>query len=259
MPLLFDKVLSVLAYPLGALLIVIGAALMLVAATRQKRAGLLSAGLALLALWAASTPPVAGFAQRSLELQYPAQKAEEAPMADVIIVIGGGVALPTAYNPYPDLAAGGDRVLHALRLFKAGKAPKILLSGGWAFDSDAPYAEADAMADLLVAFGVGRDRLIIERRSRTTFENAEFTKQLWKENNFTTGLLVTSAFHMPRALAVFRKAGLNVQPAVTDVTVSDAYLPFPLPILPDAASLAITTSAIKEWLGLFIYRWRGWA
>jgi uncharacterized SAM-binding protein YcdF (DUF218 family) len=210
-------------------------------------------------LWLASMPITAGIAARTLETQFTAQKVETYPMADVVIVLGGGVSVPNAYNPYPDLGSAGDRVLHAYRIMKAGKARKIIVSGGLTFDPDAAYAEANAMADLLITLGIDRNLIITEGRSRTTYENAVFSKPIWTEQNFSSGLLVTSGFHMPRALAVFRTAGFADSPAITDVTINDGQLPFPLNILPDATSLAVTSNVLKEWLGLYIYRLRGWA
>lgn len=92
---------------------------------------------------------------------------------------------------------------------------------------------------------------------RNTRENAINTAVIWRERG-CSGLLVTSATHIPRALASFRKAGLDVAPWPADFR--GRYPPVSVfDFLPDASALEITTTAIKEWLGLAVYRLRGWA
>ena len=115
------------------------------------------------------------------------------------------------------------------------------------------------MADFLVALGVDRSALIIEPLSRNTHENALACLELWRREGFTSGLLITSALHMPRALATFRKEGMALQPASTDALFGSIDEPLPLSILPDSRSLDQTTRALKEWLGLLVYRYRDWA
>ena len=102
--------------------------------------------------------------------------------------------------------------------------------------------------------------IIVEGNSRNTHENAINTAAIWHDREFHSGLLVTSATHMPRALASFRKAGLDVTPWPADSRGHS----YPLvenvfDLLPDVDALAETTTAIKEWLGLAVYRLRGWA
>ena len=154
---------------------------------------------------------------------------------------------------------GSDRVLHALRIYKAGKVRSILITGGDVFGPGADVVEADAILDLLVALGVDRSDILLERQSRNTYENARFSAEIWKREGFRSGLLVTSALHMPRALATFRKAGMVLEPATTDLVPDLSYMPMPLPLIPQSKCLDVTTNAIKEWIGVLIYRWRGWA
>ena len=111
-------------------------------------------------------------------------------------------------------------MLHAARLYRAGKAPVILISGGhipW-LGSKIPEAEVDTGA----AGGVGCScaSIIAESASRNTYENAVLTKALLAERGLQRVLLVTSALHMPRALATFKTAGIDAVPAATDFTVT---------------------------------------
>ena len=78
-----------------------------------------------------------------------------------------------------------------------------------------------------------------------------------QRNGFQSALLVTSAAHMPRAMAIFRRAGIPVIASTADVQIID--IAYPFAVLPDAYALLATTNAIKEWIGLLVYRMRGWA
>ena len=115
------------------------------------------------------------------------------------------------------------------------------------------------IADLLAELGTPRSALILETKSRNTRENAINTAAIFKDNGWRQGLLVTSGAHMPRALAAFQKVGLDVTPAATDIHAGPGQSVSLIDVLPDAAALARTTSAIKEIIGLCVYRYRGWA
>ena len=227
-------------------------------ARRRRKTGTLISLALISALWCLSTPLAAEFLRQGLEGQYIPQRIETYPQADVAIVLGGGLSPPHAGNPYPDLSDAGDRVLHVLRIYQSGKARRLLISGGTLFDTLAVDVEATAMADFLVSLGVDRSAILIETKSRNTRENATESYVIWRREGFTSGLLVTSASHMARALATFRKAGMAVEPASTDSGGDAALAPIPLPLLPDAGSLNASTKYLKEWLGFIVYRWRGW-
>src|SRR6476646_9319910 len=140
----------------------------------------------------------------------------------------------------------------------SGKAQTIIVTGGKLPRDRASGTDTDFAAEFLKAGGVPPDSIIIERRSRNTHENAINTAAIWRERHFRSGLLVTSATHMPRAIASFRKAGLDVAPWPADLL--GGYPPTSVfDFLPDANALETTTTAIKEWLGLAVYRLRGWA
>lgn len=254
---MLDKIFAIFAYPLG--MVMVGLIVAAIAVVLGARKTGLSAIFTLCAvLWAVSTPIMAHWMTAQLESEYPPSLVSNYRPADVIIVLGGALSPPGNDNPYADLGEASDRAVHAYRIFKAALAPKILVSGGNVFP-DGRVSEGEAIADLLAEWGIDRSAIIIEGNSRNTFENAQQSADVWKKEGFRSGLLVTSALHMPRALAVFRKAGLSVEPASTDFRSGDPPIPFPLSILPDARSLEESSLAIKEWIGLFVYRWRGWA
>lgn len=259
MPLVVDKLLSALAFPLGSacLLALLGA---LLVAIGWRRRGAVAVVLAVVWLWGWSTVPAATAITALLADPFPARPAEALPRADVIVVLGGGLVPRDTRHPYPDMNEAADRLWHAARLHAAGRAPRILLSGGRVWDSG-PQSEADAMAELLIDLGVPATAILIEGDSRNTRENAVQTAAMLARDDLERVLLVTSATHMTRALATFRKAGVDAIPAATDHRPSSTYStqPLALALLPDAGALQSSTRALKELLGLLVYRWRGWA
>lgn len=256
--LFLDKLLPVFVYPLGAA-ITLGLAALLLSWTRFRNLGRGLLAAVLVVLWVASTPVFANWLGWQLESQFPVRSVDELPVRDAILLLGGSLAPPTAPGARPTLGEAGDRILEAFRLYKAGKAPRILITGGnlpWTFSDP---TEADAVARMLEEFGVPRGDLIIEGESRNTRENAVNSTGILRRNGWDTALLVTSAFHMPRAMAVFEKAGVEVTAAPADLRARRPFYRSLLDALPDANALAHTTLTAKELLGLAVYRMRGWA
>jgi uncharacterized SAM-binding protein YcdF (DUF218 family) len=116
--------------------------------------------------------------------------------------------------------------------------------------------EADFVGAIFESLGISKARLMMERRSRNTQENAEFSKALASPKDGERWLLVTSAFHMPRSIGVFRKAGFNVEPYPVDWRVGEVadLLTFSTVALD---GLGRTDIAVREWLGLVAYRVTG--
>lgn len=146
-----------------------------------------------------------------------------------------------------DLNDAADRVREAALLARKFPDIAVLVSGGQAFENGAHRSEASAMSDLLVDLGVSRDRIVMESASRTTAENAALTAQLTKDAPW---LLVTSAFHMPRAVGTFRKSGIHVLPAPTDWRVAESWSPLQFNA---SANLSKMDLAAREYLGLLGY------
>ena len=255
---ILTKVLLHLVYPLGAALI-LGAIALVLTFSRWPHMGQTLLGLTLLCLWIASTPIFANWLNFRLESQFPPQSVETLPQSDVVIVLGGVLGQPIPPRVAADLSGSADRIIHALRIYRSGKARFILISaGGYVPWQWAGIPEAQLIADLLLELGVPRSVLILEAESRTTRENAVNTAAIFKEHGWRRGHLVTSGSHMPRALATFQKVGVDVIPASTDIHAGPPQGIILLGLIPSAKSLALTTSAIKEIVGLCVYRYRGW-
>ncbi|MCC6984236.1 MAG: YdcF family protein [Bauldia sp.] len=258
MDLFVSKLLPILIYPLG-LAILLGLVALLLVGRRARAIGRLALLLALAILWVASTPAFSQWLLWQIEGQVPAVPLEDAPQASVAVVLGGAIGQPIPPRVAPDLLDSVDRVLDTARLYRAGKVSAVLVTAGNLPWQTSAKSEAELIADLLEELGVPRSAITVETESRNTFENAANARALFEEHGWTSGLLVTSAFHMPRALAVFRRAGLQVAPVTSDVRVHFPLVESPLDLLPDAFSLNQTTDAIKEIVGLLVYRLRGWA
>jgi len=252
-----DKVLSQLAYPLGLSLgLCLLALLVLTWGRRRWAAGLILMAVVWVGSW--SLPVVSDALRESLEGQFANRPIAALPAAEVAVVLGGAMRAGPPEWPYPDLGAAADRIWHAARLFHAGKVQYLLMSGGTLAWQGARQPETEAMRRFLLDLGVPDAALLFEDRSRTTRENALYSAELIRARGFQRVLLVTSALHMPRALASFRAVGIEAIPAPTDFEVMPES-PHPLRWLPDAEALAASTRALKEYLGLWGYRWRGWA
>ena len=255
MSILLDKLLAIFAFPLGSSLLGLLLGLLL-SAFGRRRAGAVLACLAGAWLWACSTPLVGSALVRSLEAPWPPTEATALPRADLVVVLGGGLAPAPAGFPHPDLGAAADRYWHAARIHRAGRAPRILVSGGnvWA---SGRQTEAEAVSAFLRDLGVPAAAILEERASRNTHENARYTAALLRERGWDRVLLVTSASHMGRALAAFEREGVDAHPAATDHSLPSA-APALFALLPEAGALEDSTRALKEYLGRLVYRLRGW-
>ncbi|ODT07916.1 MAG: hypothetical protein ABS58_05025 [Mesorhizobium sp. SCN 65-20] len=172
---------------------------------------------------------------------------------DGIVVLGGGFegAINLARGGY-ELNSGGDRFVETAILARRYPLAKVVVSGGTGTLVLEGEGDADTAPRLLGELGVARDRMVLENRSRNTYENAVFSKELVQPKPGETWLLVTSAFHMPRSMALFSKAGFTVVPWPVDYRTSGQE---GVGLFTDnpADSLQNTTMAMREWIGLLAY------
>lgn len=257
LPYTASKLLISLVSPVGTTLL--GCALGLVVvglsrSLRMRRAGLGVAWLSLAWLGVWSLPVTGDAIRQSAEGQYPFQPVHLYPSADVIVLLGGALSPPVQGGPpYPNMSAAADRVWHAARLFHARKAPLIIASGG--SDSDvSTESEAEAMRTLLVDFGVPASAIILEARSRTTKQNAQFSAEILRTRNLHSVLLVTSAMHMRRALNDFEATGVEAVPAATDHSGPTGFGIERW--FPSAGALDVSAQAMKEVAASWVQAWR---
>jgi uncharacterized SAM-binding protein YcdF (DUF218 family) len=252
-----SKILPLFVMPVSVVLILAFVALIMLQRGMKKTASSVLA-VAISVLWVAATPMVAEGLYRGLESRHPAQSLDQVPQADCIILLGGVVGAPLPPRVEADLGETVDRVYKAAQLYRAGKARSLIVTAGNQPWSQSPWAEADLIRELLMEWGVPKDAIFLEGSSRNTRENAIYSKNLIDSIHCEESLLVTSAGHMPRALAAFRGVNASVIPVSTDVRIVEKGVPTPMDFLPSAGALAMTSEAIREWIGQWVYSLQGW-
>lgn len=247
-----EKLLTALVLPPAGLILLALFGLLL--AWRDWRFGKTLVVVALAFLWLLATPAISDALRYSLERRFPPLAMEEVPTADAIVALGGGIQPSTSRNPYPDLGAAADRYWHAWRLWNAGKAPEIVVSGGAVPWLDAQGTEAEAALRFLADLGVPANRILLESASLDTQQNAAMTEAVLRTRGARKVLLVTSALHMRRAQAQFEQIpGIEFIPVATDHEVA-ADPPGLIRWLPDTGALDGSRRAIKEYLGYWLQR-----
>jgi len=249
-----SKFLPQLIYPFNLALLLIFATLLLIIFGRRLL-GLFSGFLAVVILGVCSSPLSVAL-YREHELKYPPVPVSSSPAADAIVVLGGDVGIPV--SPRTESQLHGNRLLHAFRLFKAGKSPLILVTGSNVFAQEGLEAEAFYSKAILADWGIPEDAIMIETKSRNTHQNAIYSFETLKGQGIDKILLVTNAFHMPRAAAVFRHVGFDVIPSSSSLSVTDYRQPKLLDWWPSLSNLGKAQAVLREKLGLFVYRFRGW-
>ncbi len=247
------KSLSLLLYPLTqSLLLGLLAMLVLLVGWRRLALALLLPGIVWLYL--CSTSLFADYLMGTLEDDYPPRAVSATEEVGAIVLLGGAMRGDTHMGTQGDLNQQADRLVHALALYKAGKAPLLLLTGG---GPPGVRTEAEQMRDLLELMGVPPAAMLLEEASRDTYQNALYSAAMLKQRGIDRILLVTSAFHMRRAAQLFAFQGLEVVPAPTDYQrlAGPPVLP---PLVPLAGNLVRSTYALHEHLGYWVYRYRGW-
>ena len=211
--------------------------------------------LAVTALLLLSLAPVRDLLIRPLEMAYPPLDVARIQPGDAIVVLGGGInGLAPEYGGVDFLSeASLMRTAFALSLTKRHALP-VWLSGGRPLHED-QQPEAEVMRRWLVANGVNPALLHAENGSNNTWQNAALLKPLLRSADVRRVILVTTAWHMPRAVWSFEQAGIVVVPAPCDYSSSQRRYTI-LDWFPDAGVFADSADALHEYLGLCYYRLR---
>ncbi|MDP2044645.1 MAG: ElyC/SanA/YdcF family protein [Deltaproteobacteria bacterium] len=247
------KIVALFFYPVGLCLGILVLGLFCLWATRRQRLGkvLVTLGTVLLLLF--STSLISSGLLVPLEQRYPALLHPETVSWGLkdstspkwIVVLGGGhVSDPRLPANSQISGAALGRVVEGVRLHKAVPGSKLLLSGGAVFD---PVPEAEVMAQVAVVLGVKPQDIRLERDSRDTAEEAKIIANMIGRERF---ILVTSAAHMPRSMALFRRRGLEPIPAPADFRARGTQSSGPSRFFPGVGALGQTQTALHEYLGL---------
>ncbi|MEB3322397.1 MAG: YdcF family protein [Synechococcaceae cyanobacterium] len=264
MDLLLAKLLPTLVLPPGLALVLLVAGL----AGRGRRWGPWLSGAGIALLWVASMPLVSRHLSRSLEERALRLSPAEIPKGDVILVLGGGLRPPLPPRRGVEVGEAGDRLLTGVDLMRKGKAPWLLVSGdqvSFTAGGSTP-AEALSAARLATWLGVPADRIVRSENPRNTAEEARALQELARRRRWRRVLLVTSAAHLPRSVATFRRlTDLTVVPVACDFQTTEpgsigrpTFGSVLMDLMPSAAALSGTSEVLREVMGLAVYRLRGW-
>lgn len=197
--------------------------------------------------------PTGDWLTRALEDRYP--RAAWPAHVDGILVLSGGVSGEMMQDRGVTSAYGGHtRLIAGMEAARRYPDAKFVFTGGSGLLAGARSPEAEAARRIFLQMGLPPSRLILESRSRNTYENFALSKQLVQPKPQETWLLVTSAIHMPRAMGIARQVEWNVVPWPSDYLTmpGDAGISFEI-----ASNIAATDGAVHEWIGLLAYRLSG--
>ncbi len=256
------KFLPVLFLPTGLIILLLASSLLW-----RKRSLTL---LALVILTLASNPLFSNGLMQTIEGSQQRTSAAKAPQADAIVVLSGGRVLapgPDAISEWSD----ADRFWGGIELIKAQKAPLLIFTGGWVPWEGKAEPEGQVLMRHAQELGLSPHQLAITSTAQNTAQEAQAVRELFqtqargstsKAHSHTTGqpapltlLLVTSAFHMPRAQVLFERQGFKVHPFPVDFQVSAAKEFGVMDFLPSADAFEQTELALREWYGRLYYRW----
>ena len=247
-----------IAQPYCALLLIVALGLLLLARHKPvnwRRFALPWAawcGLVLLSL-----PLISQFLCRTLERGYPPLRNLPGQV-DVIVVLGGGVQ-PSDQVLVSSAATSGTlrRCISAAEFYRRCGDIPIVCCGGPTLDGQV-MSEAEAMRDCLVSMQVPAERIILEKKSRNTRENAMYASEILQRNSLQDVALITSARHMNRAVSCFRAVGIDVLPLPCSQRLNDVPATSVRSWIPSAQALSAANSVIQEWLGIVWYKLHGW-
>ena len=242
------KIVSAFLLPPGMFVLLLALVGLLLLVRKKIAGGVFNLAVAAL-IWALATVPVADLIMKPLEKPYAKIKK---PTGDVIVLLGGGVA-----QGVPDYSGKGApsadmlfRIVTAVRLQQRLDVP-VVVSGGKVYQNI--DSEAGIARRLLTDLGVADSKIILEEQSRDTLENARYTKAICQKWGFKRPILLTSAYHLPRAVSLFRRFNLEVTafPAGFKTATERRY--GWQDFLPSTGSLDITSDALHEYLGQMYY------
>ena len=243
-----NKILPVICLPIGLTVVLVGAGLIL------RKKVLCWTGLVVLLLL--STAFVSGKLMRWVEGVEDRSVIKDVKTADAIVVLSGMIE-ERKNAPLGEWSGAVDRFEGGVDLFKAGRAPLLIFTGGWVPWIPNAKPEGEILVQRAVNLGVPKDKILVTGKVQNTEEEAVAVSQLCSRR-LVVGrkpriILVTSAFHMRRAGMLFRKNGFEVTPFPVDLQTSENSGITPLSFLPSAQALAGSETAIREMIGLACY------
>ncbi|MBI9061006.1 MAG: YdcF family protein [Marinilabiliaceae bacterium] len=178
--------------------------------------------------------------------------------AKIVVVLGGMTSLDEGSGRI-QFHDATDRLMQALLLYYNGCVSKLVISGGSAEIMREEIPESEYLKPFLMNIGIEEQNLFIERRSRNTYENALYTKELFEQQQFEKRIiLVTSAFHMHRAKACFERQGFQVESYAAQFVQSTDPIDVRTVLIPSLHTLNTWPLLLKEWMGIVVYQIKGY-
>ena len=250
---LFKKIVAPLFFPLSLCLEILIVGIFLLWFTRKQKTGKIIVTIGVIFLTVLSYGVASEILLRPLEYKYP-------PLADVsahsdvewVVVLSGGHS-PDAQLPITGQLSDASlaRLVEGIRIHRKLPKSKLILSGGSVFNT---ITEAKIMADVAVALGMNAKDLVLESESKDTKDQARLIHKIIGDSRF---ILVTSASHMPRSMALFQKKGMYPIPAPIGYKVKKRQKITPSMFFPSAGRIVKTERAFYEYLGLAWAKLRG--
>ncbi len=189
----------------------------------------------------------------------PVTQPETLKQYEAGIMLGGAIRYFNSTAQRPAFGQGVDRFMQILDLYQKRKIQRIIISSGSGSLVYTDIKEADLLRNLLISFTIDSTHVFAESQSRNTHENAVCTAQLLKANNFKGPfVLVTSAFHMRRAVLCFKKQGVDVIPFPVDQHAGKNTLTPDRLIIPNTEILQYWNLLFHEWVGMATYKMAGY-
>lgn len=214
------------------------------------------AGL-IMGLYVCSTPFITRYPLRWLEGTRPALVTLQ-PHYDLVIVLTGMLNAPASTDEQLEFVDSVDRILAGIRMVKTGRADKLLISGGSGSLFRPEWREAPRLKAFALQWGLTEEQLLVEEESRNTYESAVYTARLLQSMPRGRLLLITSATHMRRSAAVFRKQGLFPDLYPVDFSTALETSMTPGSLLPSSQGLEAARKILYELVGLTMYRLQGY-
>jgi uncharacterized SAM-binding protein YcdF (DUF218 family) len=182
----------------------------------------------------------------------------DAPAADAVVALGGGDRISQHDVLGFAISDGGSRLLTAIELVRTGQAKTLVLGGSWPRPSNARLPSMSVVQAWVASWGLVSGGMTNLGICITTHDEALAFKQLKESQGWKSVLLVTSALHMRRSEALFRKQGIEVVPVAADFVVFGVPQEMPFTPFPRQQRLYLLSLYLHEKIGWWVYRWRGW-
>jgi uncharacterized SAM-binding protein YcdF (DUF218 family) len=224
--------------------------------SRWNRFGRWITGAAVIGLVLIAASPLPRALVRPLEDRFAQVPETDIRKIDGIVVLGGAIGSGRGQVRFSEAAS---RMTYAAALAKKHPMAKVVFTGGSTnLIAAVTRTEADSAAQFFAEMGIEPERVILENKARNTYENGTFTARMIAPKPGERWILITSAYHMPRSIGVFRKAGLNLEAYPVDFNSSGTSADFTRPARRFAYNMNLADDTVKEWLGLIAYRLAGY-